>query len=215
MIYPNPQIFHHIKTIFVHVPKAAGTSIEQTLRASSGDVVGGHTTALGFKRKYGAIFDQYFKFAFVRHPMDRFVSAYFYLAQRPVHPALGNEVVHRAGSFEKFVQLVQAEPQIVRHIVHLWPQWEFVCDAAGKLLVNEVYRFEDLPGAWDEVCKRIGIDGKSLPKANISMHQRWQSYACERVFEFVKSVYAEDFKRFGYHINCSPMKTVSGDAVAS
>ena len=74
MLYPNPQIYHHLKTIFVHVPKAARTSIEKHLRKTDQDVVGGHTTALAYRRKYPEEFATYFKFTVVRDPKQKLVE---------------------------------------------------------------------------------------------------------------------------------------------
>src|SRR5437588_5671820 len=74
MLYPNPQIYHRLKTIFVHVPKTAGTSIERHLQmqdCASGPI-GGHTTASAFQRHFPDAFGEYFKFAVVREPVDRF-----------------------------------------------------------------------------------------------------------------------------------------------
>ncbi len=88
MVYPNPQIYPHLKAIFVHVPKTGGTSIERTLRESPEQVVGGHTTALGYRKKFPDEFAEFFTFAVVRHPATRFLSAWRYLRAMPVNPAL-------------------------------------------------------------------------------------------------------------------------------
>jgi hypothetical protein len=198
VIYPHPQIYHHLKTIFVHVPKAAGTAVEQTLRLLPTDVVGGHTTALGFQQKYGALFDQYYKFALVRHPVDRFISAFYYLLQRSVHPALENATVHTAGNLEAFLDLLDADPLAIRRIVHFLPQHVFLCDAQGGVLVDSLYRFEALPDAWEEICRRIGLPHRELRKVNASSHRPWEEQATPRLVEFVESYYARDFELLDY-----------------
>lgn len=198
MIYPNPQIYHHLKTIFVHVPKAAGTSIERTLRESPKTVVGGHTTALGFKKKFPEFFDRYFKFAVVRHPVDRFISAYLYLKQHPVHPALNNQGVHESAGLDDWVAKAEASPSVLQNIVHFLPQHQFLCDADGKIMVDAVYRYERLEEAWREICERTGINHAPLPRLNPSVHDAGSISSSGRVNDFVAEVYKKDFKLLNY-----------------
>lgn len=197
MLYPNPQIYHHLKTIFVHVPKAAGTSIEKHLRKTDKDVVGGHTTALAYRRKYPEEFATYFKFAVVRDPVDRFVSAYSYLKQMAVHAALNNQIVHNCESMGHFVEKAQASPKILTDIVHLMPQHQFVCDQKGEILVDSVFRYENLENAWREICKRIGIPPDPLAKLNPSRRVAKEEIT-EDVVSLVRGVYARDYEIFAY-----------------
>ena len=198
MIYPNPQIYHHIKTIFVHVPKAAGTSIERHLRQSDKDVVGGHTTALGFRRKYPEEFASYFKFAVVREPVERFISAFSYLKQMPVHAALNNQIVHDCESIEDFAEKARECPTILEKIVHLLPQHRFVCDQRGEILVDSVFRFENLERAWAEICDRAGIPHEPLRKLNPSLGLQTKVEITDAVLSLVKTAYALDFEIFAY-----------------
>ena len=198
MLYPNPQIYHHIKTIFVHVPKAAGTSIERHLRLSDKDVVGGHTTAMAFRAKYPEVFDSYYKFSVVRHPVDRFVSAYSYLKEHPIHPALNNEVIHESGSLDRFVDMVRASPTILGNIVHLMPQSRFICDNEGKVLTDSVYRFENMEEAWKQICERIGITHAPLARLNPSHREALDQDSQDSLISLVTDYYKEDYARFSY-----------------
>ena len=79
------QISDKHKCIFIHVPKAAGSSVEtseifEDQRIKTGEYVGGHTTALEYRETYPGKFKNYFKFAFVRNPYSRLVSAFSYLS---------------------------------------------------------------------------------------------------------------------------------------
>jgi len=40
----------------------------------------------------------------------------------------------------------------------------FLCDDKGKLLVDFVYRYERLQQDFNEICKRIGMRPKKLPR---------------------------------------------------
>lgn len=69
--------FDELKTIFVHVPKCGGVSIN---RALFGNLGGGHTSLEEYLTVFSpSEFLSFFKFAFVRNPWDRVVSAYFFL----------------------------------------------------------------------------------------------------------------------------------------
>ena len=66
------ECFEPTKSIFIHVPKAAGTSIA---RAIYGQNVG-HRKATDYLKVSRRTFKQYFSYGFVRDPWDRAVSAY-------------------------------------------------------------------------------------------------------------------------------------------
>lgn len=198
MLYPNPQIYHHLKVIFVHVPKTAGTSIERHLRESDRDVVGGHTTALAFRAAFPKLFDSYYKFAFVRHPLDRFLSAYCYLKTRPVHPALNNEVIHETGTLARFVETIQRSPRTMSKIVHLVPAHYFVTDTNGNLLVDDIYKYEHLNDAWKEICATVGLRHSCLARANASHRWSVQTGCGESLNVLVSTLYAKDYELFGY-----------------
>lgn len=198
MIYPNPQIYPHLKTIFVHVPKTAGTSIETRLRENNSVVVGGHTTAEGFRKKYPDVFNDYYKFAVVRHPAERFASAFYYLLKHPIHEALNNEIVHQFATLDKFARHVEANPGIIRRIVHLLPQHEFICDAQDRILVDNLCRFENLPEDWLRTCHAIGLPPVPLEKLNSSFRDETRKYDKHGIGELAKALYRKDFDLFGF-----------------
>jgi len=91
----------HYKFVFVHIPKAAGTSVMECLSALEGNnrswlAKTKHETLAEFEkgleerqtpeeRKLGFDPGTYFRFGFVRNPWDRMASFYRYLVeQRPI-----------------------------------------------------------------------------------------------------------------------------------
>lgn len=195
MVFEHPQIYPHLKAIFIHCPKCAGTEIENRLKAP-GQIAGGHTTALGYRRKFPFEFSEYFKFAFVREPVDRFLSAYYYLKQRGEHLALYNRSAHEAATPDEFCAKLTADATIAEKMVHIWPQWKFVCDENGLFLTDKIYLFENLAVRWKDISARLGIPHVPLRHTNRSLRPVETPSAA--VKEYVARQYARDFEIFGY-----------------
>ena len=70
-----PGAFRRDGVIFVHVPKAAGSTINLSLFGFRN----GHRSIESFWHVDPTFTEEAFKFSFVRHPYLRFVSAYKYL----------------------------------------------------------------------------------------------------------------------------------------
>jgi hypothetical protein len=65
------------RSLFIHIPKTAGLSVYKSIYES--ETLHGHPPALAFESRDPAKFADYFKFSFLRHPVDRFASGFFYL----------------------------------------------------------------------------------------------------------------------------------------
>jgi hypothetical protein len=168
------------RCLFVHIPKTAGMSIEQVFlelvgltwntraplllgrnddpslspprleHLKAGEYVGrGHLSA--------GQFDSYFKFSFVRNPWDRLVSEYKYRGY-PVKI-----------DFKTYLFKHLPAPGWTDTYCHVVPQYDFLYDEAGKLLVDFVGRYESLQADFDTVCARIGIPPTPLPRVNRSL----------------------------------------------
>ncbi|WP_111498264.1 MULTISPECIES: sulfotransferase family 2 domain-containing protein [Marinobacter] len=192
--------FEEYDTIFVHIPKAAGTAIHESL---FGRVSGlGHASAEKYMKIYGlAAYNAKFKFTFVRNPYDRFVSAYQYLA------AGGNNSYDRSFSerkmagfndFEDFViNGFDKDPEI-RKFFHFRKQVDFIT-VGGQLCVDFVGRYENLEKDFKYIASFIG-EGKDLRESNRTANrQPYQSfYDNEQVRRIVHDYYRDDFETLDY-----------------
>ncbi len=175
-------ICDEFRSIFVHVPKTAGQSIEQVfidrlgltwdtrskllLRRSRSPDEGPPALAHLFASEYvsnGHIsqsqFDQYFKFTFVRNPWDRLVSEYRY---RRFERQYGFETF----DFEEF--LFDRFPEagwsdLYRHTV---PQYKYIFDQHDTQLVDFVGRYECLEADFQYVTTKLGMGDVQLPRRN-------------------------------------------------
>lgn len=203
-----------LNCLFFHIPKAAGTSIEQWLIGGELDVdipdyerlfgwerVGDfnlqHATPAMARQFIGTeVFDACFRFAIVRNPYARAVSAYHYVFE---------QCQQQFGGFEAYIRalptLIQsANPRMRRHEHHL-PQVDYV-RLDGVSCCHELIRFEQLPESLQPVAKRLGIT-RSLPFANAYRHpsrgyRPVSSFYTPESARLLAEVYAEDFETFGY-----------------
>jgi len=185
------------RCIFVHIPKTAGLSIAKALFGNAG---GSHVPLSTYERVFDkAEFDSYFKFAFVRNPWDRVVSAYAYLidggGQNEYDEKWGRTLAAYDG-FEAFVT-GWLTPGNVREQIHFLPQHEFVCTEGSALGVDFVGRFERIEQDFESVRKKLGIGG-ALQHLNASKRQRYASYYNPKTIGIVADVYQKDIELFGY-----------------
>jgi hypothetical protein len=168
--------------IFVHIPKAAGRSIEmyfmnklgldrendsdraQLLITDNDDPARGteklsHLSAAEYVRCghiTQAEFSSFYKFSFVRNPWARLVSEYRYR----------NFLSHK--SFKDFVMNKLPAPGWDDKYRHIMPQTEMLYDSDGNLLVDFVGKFEQLDQDFEKVCKHLGFEDSSLSHVNSS-----------------------------------------------
>jgi hypothetical protein len=223
--------------IFVHIHKCAGTSVEVALGKllRHNDIVIGstksgeknqeffkkaiglnkHSTALEARRWMGEdMFSKCFKFAFVRHPVDRLLSLYSYahkLAEStPMAPeeqvAFDRDGVlpDRAPYRYKAVRAALKAKTFSDFALHplTWqdagsqPQWESVCDGAGKMIVDFIGKVETIEQDWARVLAQLDLEAP-LEIRNAS-GGRGAAQLSPQALEIVRQRYAKDFELFGY-----------------
>ena len=189
------NISHARKCVFFHVPRTGGSSVESL---DWWDEWTGHFPKAD---ETGDLRDYYW-FAFVRNPWDRFVSLYHYFAgMTPQHRWYGANArivadVRRSGGFADFCRGFHAWPQ--RNNFHFWPQSKWIADAVGKPLVDFVGRFERFQEDFGRVCRQVGADCTELPQHNASQHKPYREYYDEKTRQIVRELYRRDIRLFQY-----------------
>ena len=135
----------------------------------------------------------YFKFAFVRNPYDRFVSVCAMLNRRnPDYRGRETTFMKRAIGVRRFR---------ARTLVR--PQWDMLVDARGELGMDFIGRFEDLQRSFGEACRRIGIPERDLARSNATDHREYTTYYDDELLGLVNDFYRPDFDRLGYEVSVS------------
>jgi hypothetical protein len=193
----RPFIDH--KCVFVHIPKCAGSSISRSL---FGNLGGGHTTA----RKYQIVFTkkefaEYFKFAFVRNPWDRVVSAFLFLKKGGTGQTDQRWAEQNLSEYPDFDSFVRGwlNPVNARASWHFKPQYPYVSGRDGRLLIDFVGYFERLQEDYSFIRRTIRC-GAPLIHLNQTRDRSkdFRQYYREETQQIVADVYREDIRIFGY-----------------
>lgn len=166
-----------LNTIFIHIPKCAGQSIElyflehlglswsqrdQLLCRPNNDPSAGpprlaHLTA-GEYVEFGYVpqplFNRMYKFAFVRNPLARLVSEYRFRQH-----TIGND-------FKTWVMRDFPRPGWSDQWRHVMPQIDYLVNDEGRLLVDFVGRFERLDEDFGTIRNELELPNPKLPDKN-------------------------------------------------
>ena len=196
-------ICHNKKCIFIHIPKTAGTSIEQFIKDNDKNpiILTGvqdgrsrrHFTALDIKLLFPDLFKQYYKFSVVRNPYDRLLSEYYWCKIPNVGYKFGKTKIE----FLNYVSNVIKQKTYFTNIFHdhFIHQYMFLYNHQNKLLVNNLFKYEHLDSAIEFIKKKLYIN-QNLNQLNKTTAEKtdWSIEEKEIVYE----LYKKDFMYFQY-----------------
>ncbi len=198
--------FYDTKSIFVHIPKAAGISVGYSLY---GRKTGDHRTILDYQlccpKK---TFESFFKFSFVRNPWDRLFSAYSYMkkgGRNNQDLEWSKKYLSQYNSFEEFVTDWINEDNINLGL-HFKPQYKFICSQGNNLEVDFICYFENIEDDYKYIRNKLNI-GQDLVFENktTSKKKDYRDYYTDETKEIVRSVYQKDIELFGYNFDGSSL----------
>ncbi|MGC2166207.1 MAG: sulfotransferase family 2 domain-containing protein [Gallionella sp.] len=203
------MISHSKRFIFTHIPKTAGTSVSSVLsqygiflqgKQNFESVYFKHLEACRLKTTMGDEFENYFRFSFVRSPWTWLVSNYEY--NRGLHrPFVRKSHYGVYGCIPEWAEKMNFSNWVPWWIETFRPsQCSMLVDADGKLLMNEVYKFESLAYDFEKLCDRLEIvtEGQ-LPHLIVSSRSKdIREYYDDATRELVAKHFARDFELFGY-----------------
>lgn len=198
-------ISHKHKFIFIHIPKTAGTTICSSWEGSLlkhickefGVLGGTHKSAMQLQEMYPKEFKEYFKFAVVRNPYDRFVSKFFF------------KQLNRRMDFD--LEWTDKESE------GLLPQIYWITDRDqikdkkdpynrpdsrwGNIIIDRVIRYENLDSELPDVLNDLGIEEVKTVMPHFRQTRMvgdYKHYYSIEMKAIVNYLYREDFKRLGY-----------------
>ena len=219
--------------IFVHIPKCAGTSIEQYFAEMEGSYspcklllpsnracrshrqhilpfeVKQHYTLQSirdilYSRGEKEFYDNAFKFAVVRNPWDRIVSDAIYLKDSPWGDFLPDcNTPHEAITKLGNIRNVKNHRFDINQIDFL--------KVDGKVDVDYIIKFEDLNQGFKEVLEKLELPtNKKLGHAMPTKHKNYAEYYTEETKALIGERYKKDVEYFGYEFEEGGKKELSG-----
>jgi hypothetical protein len=218
------------KTIFIHIPKTGGASVEKILwpdisKRSTKHLwqglinkyhnkyqTGGlqHLHAEQIRKEIGVCrYKEYFKFTIVRNPWERTISQFFYLKKKD--DLLEFIGLKRTNSLKEYLHKIQRKLHV---------QWEsqynFLFDSDGISRVDYIGRFENLKKdiivALLEINKQqdveLDLTNFKMPHLNKGYHDHYSAYYDDESKEMVAQIYSQDISVFGYQFETENNKTV-------
>lgn len=192
------------RCIFIHIPKTAGTSIEQFLKDKDKNFIYylgvrdnrsmHHFTAMDLKKEIPNVFNNYYKFSIVRNPYDRLLSEYYWC---PI-PNIGYKYGKTKADFLYYVTNVIKNNSYYDNIYndHFMPQYMFIYNK-NKLMIDQLFKYEDLEWVESYLKKKLNIEN-NLPFLNktkiVIKKDNWNDQQKEKIYK----LYKNDFILFGY-----------------
>ncbi|PSR17469.1 hypothetical protein C8255_12500 [filamentous cyanobacterium CCP3] len=193
-----PRQFRRDKIIFIHIPKCAGSAF---LDVYLGYQLG-HASALDYYNLDSNLFAASFVFSFVRHPINRFVSAYNFLQKTTLWsyvPEIKNKLDLYGSSVDQVARTLSTTSEL---LTFPWfkPQHTFL-EVRGKMAVNRVFKTETFAEDIKILQKEIKSQFRSqleVNKSSLPIKDYKEVLQAESIKNLEK-IYERDFTLFGYY----------------
>lgn len=212
------------KYIFIHIPKTGGTTFTAGLANFNTPLdieiggtkfgeklaplyiekygLGKHSTALKMRNIIGKdVYSSFFSFAFVRNPYKRTLSTYSFLKSWRDWPQ--SKVMDQFSNIRDFITSDFFSKRGPDNI--LQPQYLWVTDDEGALIVDQVYKLEQLDVVYPALMNRLGLavsnDEPLFGTLNKSKKSEGDIEIIENdaeVKEIILNRYQKDFQLFNY-----------------
>lgn len=198
---------HKKKIIFIHIPKTGGTSVIRSLKPLVDEqnfLTFGHYTIEALE-KFPSMkkkeYSNYFRFAFIRDPVDRLISAFHFLQNGGVNE-YDKEWSEKLGlkkyNFEEFVLSKLDKLTLKKNLapVHFLQQVYFISGSSSPI---NLFKFENFKESMLYISSLLGIEPSLLEiqhanrgKYNKNINRNLDSHIVNKI----KEIYSEDFELY-------------------
>lgn len=181
--------------IFIHIPKAAGSSILRMPVYSTK----GHKSLRYYEKRLPRGKKMPITFAVVRDPYTRLASAFYYLKKftnKPYDKNWARKNILQYSDLNDFVLNALHRKSVLKWM-HFKPQETFVSTQKGTIGVDYILRFERLRSDWSSFAEITGIP-HHLPVTNVTGSGKKVDELNDKSRSKIYSLYQNDFELFGY-----------------
>ncbi len=142
------------------------------------------------------LYDNLFKFAFVRNPWDLQVSSWHHIRRERPH-IIPKEVK----TFRDFIKWKFSPDRPYHYIVDtsITLQSDYLIDLRGEIIVNFIGRYERLEAHFHMACREIGIIPPPLPHRRKARNRKdYREYYDTTTIELVADHFQQDIEMLGY-----------------
>ena len=212
------MISHKYKIIFIHIPKCAGSSIRDfyfdtpnlNWRKPNYELLYGwcpkrqihlqHATSkelLELDLVTETVWNEYFKFTFIRNPYDRAYSDYLWIQKDQKLKGSFKDYISRSGAFEKTLRDNSVKEYRGDHLLN---QVDFF-DLSGCFKMDFIGRFEYLNEDIIALNKKLNISKEfhNHAKKNTSRKPHYSYFYTYSKKRLVETYFKKDINRLNYH----------------
>lgn len=191
-----PEYFSRTGIAFIHVPKAAGTSISLALYG----LAVGHRPLSEWQARFPFSMRQVRTLAIVRDPLERFASAFNFLKAGGMNDLDQNFANAHLAAFSSPAELAEAlvDPICQAKVLvypHFKRQVDFVTNASGAVDIDCLVCIEDISVAekWASERKGLKVVFKQMNVNHVAKGEiRWTPASLDAL----KAIYRDDFKLY-------------------
>ena len=189
------MISHDFKTIFIHIPKTGGTSIEYSLcnvkeKVQRWKHKPDHSVAKDYFIDNPGEYWGYHKVTVVRDPVEREASLYKFMAG--TRNFKGHTFLDYLNNLNKDKSFYARKG---RRLMNLYSDQVDYIMFGNQICIDQIIRFEDLQGGYDLLCEKIKKEKSILPHARKT--KRVVTPNAEEI-ALIKEVRKRDYEMLGY-----------------
>lgn len=146
-----------------------------------------HSLASEIEHEIGKIYQNFFKFAFVRNPWDWQVSLYKFMLKDKAHRQ--HHIIKKFKEFDEYINWRVSED------MHF--QSDYLLGSDGEP-IDFIGRFENLQEDFHVISQKLGLKNAKLPILNISNSGGYQKYYSRESKKIIENAYQKDIQGLGY-----------------